>query len=87
MEWQIQEAKQRFSELVRRADSDGPQVVTRHGHEVVIVISANDYRRIRPGHGDFKDFLRSGPDMDRLELARDTRLASPIDLPSIPQTT
>ena len=37
MSWQLQEAKQKFSELVRRTLEEGPQVVTRHGEEVVVV--------------------------------------------------
>ncbi len=40
MNWQVQEAKQRFSELVRRTLEEGPQVVTRHGEEVVVVVAA-----------------------------------------------
>jgi prevent-host-death family protein len=46
MAWQLQEAKQRFSEVVRRALADGPQPVTRRGEEVVIVISAKEYARL-----------------------------------------
>jgi antitoxin Phd len=44
--WQIQEAKQRFSELVRRAVNEGPQVVTRHGEEVVVVLSVDAYHQL-----------------------------------------
>ena len=40
MSWQLQEAKQKFSELVRRTLEEGPQVVTRHGEEVVVVVTA-----------------------------------------------
>ena len=47
MSWQLQTAKQHFSELVERARRDGPQVVTKHGKEAVVVISAEDYRRLR----------------------------------------
>jgi antitoxin Phd len=48
--WKLQDAKNQFSELVERAIHEGPQVVTRHGHEAVVVISATDYRkRRRPG--------------------------------------
>jgi len=36
--WQLQEAKQRFSELIRSVEADGPQVVTRHGEDVAVVI-------------------------------------------------
>ena len=43
MTWQLQEAKQRFSELVRCALQEGPQVVTRRGEEVVIVVGAEEF--------------------------------------------
>ena len=69
-QWQVQEAKQRFSELVQRALDDGPQLVTRHGRAAVVVLSADEYeplsnQRSRP---DFKEFLLSGPDFSVLEL-------------------
>ena len=51
--WQLQEAKARFSELVRRARQEGPQRVTVHGREEVVVIGADDYRKLageRTGH-------------------------------------
>jgi prevent-host-death family protein len=45
--WLLQEAKARFSELVRRVRSEGPQHVTVHGREEVVVISAEEFRRLR----------------------------------------
>jgi len=76
--WPLQEAKRRFSELVRRAVHEGPQVVTRHGEEAVVVLSAADYERLtRP---DFKEFLLSGPDWEGLEPERDTAPARIIEL-------
>lgn len=45
--WLLQDAKARFSELVRRVRSDGPQHVTVHGREAVVVISAEEFRRLR----------------------------------------
>lgn len=44
--WPLQDAKARFSELVRRAKSDGPQRVTVHGREEVVVVSAEEFRRL-----------------------------------------
>ena len=76
--WQLQDAKQRFSELVRSAVSDGPQFVTRHGDEVAVVLDIRDYRRLRGGQ-DFKDFLRSAPDVD-LEIDRSSAPAPTVDL-------
>ncbi len=45
--WLLQDAKARFSELVRRVQSEGPQHVTVHGREAVVVISAEDFRRLK----------------------------------------
>jgi prevent-host-death family protein len=70
MIWQLQEAKQRFSDLVRRAQHEGPQVVTRHGDRAVVVISADDYDRLTGRRGDLVEFLLEGPDFDALDLER-----------------
>jgi prevent-host-death family protein len=46
-QWVLQDAKARFSEVVRRARSDGPQHVTVHGREEVVIISADEFRRLK----------------------------------------
>jgi prevent-host-death family protein len=43
----LQDAKARFSELVRRVRSEGPQQVTVHGRDEVVIISADEFRRLR----------------------------------------
>jgi prevent-host-death family protein len=45
--WLLQDAKARFSELVRRVRSEGPQHVTVHGRDEVVVVSAEEYRRLK----------------------------------------
>lgn len=70
MAWQLQAAKQHFSELVERARREGPQVVTKHGKEAVVVVSAEDYRQLRGGGPSFLEFIQSGPDFDALDLNR-----------------
>lgn len=72
--WQLQEAKQRFSELIRSVEADGPQFVTRHGEEVAVVVSITEYRHLRNAGEDFKEFLRSAPDVD-LEIGRSAQPA------------
>ena len=47
--WPLQDAKARFSELVRRARSEGPQHVTVHGRDEVVVIAADEFRRLKGG--------------------------------------
>ena len=78
--WQLQDAKQRFSELIRSVQVDGPQVVTRHGEEVAVVIDIAEYRRLRGGAPGFKEFLRSAPDLDALETSRSTEAARTVEL-------
>jgi prevent-host-death family protein len=69
--WQLQEAKNKFSSLVEKAQHSGPQVVTRHGRNVVVVLAMDEYRKlIKPEVGLVK-FLQSSPLADTdLELPR-----------------
>jgi prevent-host-death family protein len=65
--WQIQEAKQRFSELIRSVQADGPQFVTKHGEEIAVVIDIAEYNRLHGSHGPkktFKSWLLNGPTID-----------------------
>jgi prevent-host-death family protein len=78
--WQLQEAKQKFSELVRRTVEEGPQTVTRHGEEVVVVIPAEEYRKLTGDKPDFKEFLMSAPDLSVLDLERPREFPREVDL-------
>ncbi|MBN9608449.1 MAG: hypothetical protein BGO26_19570 [Actinobacteria bacterium 69-20] len=74
--WQVQTAKQRLSELLRAAHEAGPQVVTRHGEDVAVVMDIADFRALTVEVPDFKDFLRSAP-IDGLDVRRD-RTPAPV---------
>jgi prevent-host-death family protein len=45
--WALQDAKARFSEVVRKARTEGPQQITVHGREEVVVVSVEEYRRVK----------------------------------------
>lgn len=62
-QWQLQDAKAKFSEVVKRAAEEGPQVVTVRGKETAVVLSAEDYRRLSAGRGDFVDLLLEFPEI------------------------
>ncbi|WP_298323947.1 type II toxin-antitoxin system Phd/YefM family antitoxin [Asticcacaulis sp.] len=64
--WPLQEAKARFSELVRRVQADGPQHVTVHGREEVVVISAAEFRRLKGAETgqSLIDAMRAAPSSD-----------------------
>jgi prevent-host-death family protein len=68
--WVLQDAKARFSELVRRVRSEGPQHVTVHGRDEVVVISAEEFRRLKGGVTGqaLIDVLQASPHRD-LEIA------------------
>ena len=62
--WQMQEAKARFGELVRKAGTEGPQVVTYLGQDTAVVLSVEDYERMQPNKKSFVDHILSGPKLD-----------------------
>ena len=76
----MQDAKNRFSEVVERARSEGPQIVTRRGVETAVVLSADDFHRLTGSKPGFVDFLRSGPTLEGLDLERDQTLPRRVEL-------
>jgi antitoxin Phd len=59
--WQIQEAKNKFSEVVDAAIKHGPQVITKRGVETVIVLSYAEYRKVMLNQKKLSDFFRESP--------------------------
>jgi prevent-host-death family protein len=59
--WKLEDAKNQFSRLVRSALRYGPQVVTRHGREEVVVLAVEDYRKLARKHQPLVAFLRQSP--------------------------
>ena len=70
--WALQDAKNRLSEVVRKASDEGPQVITLRGEDAVVVVAANEYARLTRKRGDtLVDFLRKSPlGAVELDLAR-----------------
>lgn len=70
--WQLQEAKARLSEVVKKAAQEGPQHITLHGEPAAVLLSEADYRRLNKRPRRFVDFIRNSPlkGMD-LDLERD----------------
>ena len=82
--WQLQDAKARFSEVVKKAASEGPQEITVHGEPTAIVLSVEAFKKLsrtddEPGNmADF--FLKSPLKGLDLDLARDRSPARDVDL-------
>jgi prevent-host-death family protein len=82
--WKLHDAKARFSELVRRAQTEGPQRVTVRGHDAVVVIAADELERLQPPSSDsvpFVAFMES-LNVDGLDLTRDRDLGRDVFYPS-----
>ena len=82
--WKLEDAKNQFSRLVREALVKGPQVVTRHGKEQVVVMNVADYRRLTH-QGSFVDFMKKSPlakalAKGELELTRTRDLPRDVEL-------
>lgn len=78
--WHLPDAKNRFSQVVEEALHSGPQVVTRHGEPVVVVVAVDTWRRVSGPVASLKDFLRSAP-LDGIDLSRDVGDRSDVGLP------
>ncbi len=83
-EWQLQEAKARFSEVFRLARDSGPQRVTRHGREAVVVLPAEEYERLsmsKERRGSLVQFFAESPLAGSgIELDRPHDFGREIDL-------
>lgn len=71
MEWQLADAKNRFSEMVNRAESEGPQTVLRRGEPVAVLVPVSEYQRTFVPKRSLKDLLMNPPDFTGVDLSRD----------------
>jgi prevent-host-death family protein len=80
--WQLQEAKARFSELVRQAEGGEAQVVTKHGVASVVVLDVATYERLTTSGRSLLEALLAAPrfEVDELPLERDRSPVRPTEL-------
>ena len=82
--WQLQEAKARFSEVIRLSLEEGPQRVTKHGEVAVVVVSMQEYDRLvkrKQPKGKLSEFFAQSPLAGSgISLEREPEYAPDIDL-------
>jgi prevent-host-death family protein len=80
--WQLQEAKNRLSEVIRRAKEEGPQTITVRGQDAVVVLSARSYAAYgampRPRETLYEFMQRWSERMEGIELELPERRAEPM---------
>jgi antitoxin Phd len=79
--WPLQDAKNKFSEVVNNALHRGPQIITRRGVQVVVVLSYEEYQRMQKPQTDLVTFFQASPLAEmELELPRDDSLPRDVSL-------
>jgi antitoxin Phd len=79
--WQLSEAKNKFSELIDRALACGPQIVTRRGEEVAVILSKEEYLRLIKTQSSLVNFFRQSPLVGvNLDLERDGTMPRDVEL-------
>ena len=59
--WTVADAKAKFSEVISKANSDGPQTITRNGRRAAVLVSAEEWERKAAPKGTLGEFLASSP--------------------------
>ncbi|WP_420238788.1 type II toxin-antitoxin system prevent-host-death family antitoxin [Telmatobacter bradus] len=81
-QWKLEDAKARFSEVVRQAAASGPQLVTVRGKEAAVILAPAEYRQLLPkpkNHRPLVSFLQS-LGLDEIHLKRERDLGREIEL-------
>jgi prevent-host-death family protein len=80
-EWQLQEAKNRLSQVVDLALHDGPQTITLRGKPAVVVVSVDEYRKLTSPRTGLVRFFRQSPLLDvELDLSRSADISREVEL-------
>lgn len=78
--WQVQQAKSRLSELLEKAEHEGPQVITRYGEDYSVVINIRTYREKFEPEDSIIEYLLNGPKSDDFDVERSKELGRQVDL-------
>jgi prevent-host-death family protein len=80
--WQMQEAKARLSEVVKLAESEGPQDITVHGRSVAVVVSRATFERLSGSGRSLVEFMRQSPlhGLEELDFERDKSVTRDLTL-------
>ena len=77
--WPLHEAKNKFSEVVHLAETEGPQVVTVRGREAAVVVSASEWEKVRQHRPNLVETLRNAPLLGLSDEEIDEMFRRPVD--------
>jgi prevent-host-death family protein len=73
--WTVAEAKAKFSEVMEKAKSEGPQTITRNGRRAAVLVAADEWDRKKKRKGNLAEFFANSPlrgsgiSLDRFDLS------------------
>ena len=77
--WKLQDAKNKFSNFVKSAQKDGPQIVTKHGKKAIVILAFEDFKKLSKPKIDFYKFLQKSP-LANLDLKIDRNKDLPREI-------
>ena len=77
--WNLAEADLKITDVVERAEQEGPQTLTREGRETAVLLSMNEYRRLKDRPRSMKEILMS-MDLEGVDLERSPTSSRDVDL-------
>ena len=81
MNWQLQEAKNKLSQVVKEARRSGPQIITVRGEDAAVILSMDEYRRLTQKKDNLADFFMNSPLRNSgVEIERDQDFGRDIEL-------
>ena len=82
MQWQLQDAKNRLSSVVKKATDEGPQMISVRGKPAAVVMSVEDYHRLTRPRTRLSDFFRDSPlsGLDELDIERSKDFSREVEL-------
>lgn len=79
--WQLQDAKNKFSNLVDKAQHKGPQIVTKHGKDAVVILSIEEYKKLVKPKSNLVNFFQKSPLAENdLDLTRSKDIPRDVEL-------
>lgn len=79
--WQLQTAKARLSEVIKKASNEGPQTITLHGEPSAVILSNEDYEKLKEPRCNFVEFMRKSPLLGiEIDLKRERTGARKTDI-------
>jgi len=78
--WKLNEAKNKFNNLIDTAVNGEAQYITNHGEKIAVVVSIEEYKCLKKSCISLKEFISNGPSLEGLDIERSIGISRKTDL-------